>query len=322
MTDANPDYRSTIDNLASDTESRGFIFDSDSYDVMTGVRATAYGPVENMVKSFEDGFDLSDFMGATAGLAGQAVGFALDPLGALIGNGLDFLLYAVQPLHDLVGLVTGNPTRFAEAIARWETIRTALDEFAQEVEAVPSKWDGEWNDTASERANERVAELALAIRGIGGHIASIEDILQACAALAQILEEVVKAILTECIKQLLIIWIPALAAAGPTFGASTAAAATQTGISVPGFLMRGTGAVAEGKTLAAVLKAAMSNFNMITKNADGVLKSIAETGLGTVPLAGNTAHNTYFNNEAIETTQADGPEVVNASEEEIWEGLS
>lgn len=328
MGDGNPnEYTDGMGDLASNTEARTWA-DGDSYDAATGARATVYGPIENMVKSFEDGFDFSDFAGASAGLAGQAVGAVMDPLGWLIGNGLDFLLYAVQPLHDLLGMVTGNPTRFAEAVERWTEIRQALEALAQDVDAVPKKWDGEWEDNAQQAAEQRVAELAYAIRGIGTNIVSVQNILQGAAALAQILEEVVKAILSELIKQLIILWIPALAAAGPTFGGSTAAAGAATAGMVPRFLMRGTSAIAEGRTLGAMLKAALSNFNMVTTQGSSVMRNIAETGLNAVPLAGNTTHNTYFNNESIEGGQnfegdeGNAPETVNASQEEIWEGLS
>lgn len=46
----------------------------------------------------------------------------------------------------------------------------------------------------------------------------------------QVIEDVIKAILTEFITWLIMIWIPALAAAVPSCGASTAAAGAATGV--------------------------------------------------------------------------------------------
>ncbi|WP_158881314.1 hypothetical protein [Amycolatopsis anabasis] len=151
-------------------------------------------------------------------------GIASDPIGWLVGQGLNFLITLVQPLQDLIHMVSGDGPALANAAGNFNSIGKGLAEFAtkyqQEAEKTLSGWQG---DAAGEGAT-RTAEFAAGVNGIAGEAGNIAKLLQISSMVMTVIEDFIKALLTELITWLIMIWIPALAAAVPTFGASVAEA--------------------------------------------------------------------------------------------------
>ncbi|MEU4739162.1 hypothetical protein AB0G02_01700 [Actinosynnema sp. NPDC023658] len=175
---------------------------------------------------------VSEGAGLIGSLGTSAYGIATDPIGWLVGQGLNFLISVVQPLEDAIHFVSGDGPALAQAAENFDAIAKGVaklrDQFDSDLEKSVTSWGG----PASEAASTKLGEFANGIDGVAGQAGELAQMLQVSSMIMTIIEDFIKAILTELITWLIMIWIPALAAAVPSFGASTAAAGTATGVRV------------------------------------------------------------------------------------------
>ncbi|WP_033436377.1 WXG100 family type VII secretion target [Saccharothrix sp. NRRL B-16314] len=162
----------------------------------------------------------------------SAYSIAVDPIGWLVGQGLNFLISVVQPLEDAIHFVSGDGPALAQAAENFNAIgkgvATLRETFEKDLASSVTSWGGD----AAEAASTKLGEFADGIDGVAGQAGEIAQVLQISSMIMTIVEDFIKAILTELITWLIMIWIPALAAAVPSFGASTAAAGAATGVRV------------------------------------------------------------------------------------------
>lgn len=188
---------------------------------------------------FSDGADGSEVTGlvsegaAVLGALGtSAYGIATDPIGWLVGQGLNFLISVVQPLEDAIHLVSGDGPALQQAAENFNNIAKGVADmrakFDEDLKNAVQTWGGQ----TSEVAATKLGEFANGIDGVAGQAGELARMLQTSSMIMTIVEDFIKAILTELITWLIMIWIPALAAAVPSFGASTAAAGAATGVRV------------------------------------------------------------------------------------------
>jgi hypothetical protein len=81
-------------------------------------------------------------------------------------------------------------------------------------------------DDAGSAAKEALGDFSSGIRGIGSAAGSVAEVLQMWSMVMVVIEEVIKAIITELVSWLITIWLPALASSVISFGGSVAAAMT------------------------------------------------------------------------------------------------
>jgi hypothetical protein len=176
-----------------------------------------------------------DWRGTTVGAAtfiqsckDAATGIATDPLGWLIGQGLNFLITVVQPLQDLIHFVSGDGPALMNAASNFNKIGQGLAQYGEKfVQAMQEQLKG-WSGEAKEAAKARMERFAEGIGGTAGQSGDIAQLLQISSMVMTVVEEFIKALLTEFVEWLILIWIPAIAAAAPTFGGSIATAWTGT----------------------------------------------------------------------------------------------
>lgn len=157
-----------------------------------------------------------------------ATGLATDPLGWLIGQGLNFLITVVQPLQDLIHMVSGDGPALANAASNFSAIAKGLGDYGEKFVQDVGESLKDWAGAAKDAAQQRMERFATGIGGTAGQAGDIAQLLQISSMVMTVIEEFIKALLTEFVEWLILIWIPALAAAAPTFGGSVAAAWTGT----------------------------------------------------------------------------------------------
>ncbi|MGW4525914.1 hypothetical protein [Amycolatopsis sp. NPDC004378] len=150
---------------------------------------------------------------------------ATDPLGWLVGQGLNFLVNAVQPIQDAIHFVSGDGPALSVAAENFGAIATGLDKLAQNFADVTDDALKNWQGNASVAAKTALGEFAHGIEGVAGKSGDLAKMLQLNSMLMSFVEDLVKAILTEFVTWLIMLWVPTLAAAVPTCGASLSAAA-------------------------------------------------------------------------------------------------
>ncbi|MDT8915288.1 hypothetical protein [Amycolatopsis sp. PS_44_ISF1] len=167
--------------------------------------------------------DGASFVGAAAG---DMVTFAMDPIGWLVGHGLNLLLELVQPLQDALHQVSGDGPAIGRASENFTTIAQSFVALAEDFERTGDTALADWADEAGNAAKEALGDFSSGIRGVGSAAGSVAEVLQMWSMVMVVIEEVIKAIITELVSWLITLWLPALAASVISFGGTVAAAMT------------------------------------------------------------------------------------------------
>lgn len=167
--------------------------------------------------------DGAAFVGAAAG---DMVTFAMDPIGWLVSHGLNMLLELVQPMQDALHYVTGDGPAIGHSSENFVTIAQGFVALAEDFEQTGDTSLADWVDDAGNAAKEALGDFSSGIRGIGSAAGSVAEVLQMWSMVMVVIEEVIKAIITELVSWLITLWLPALAASVISFGGSVAAAMT------------------------------------------------------------------------------------------------
>ena len=108
--------------------------------------------------------DVADVSLGVASLANDAASFvksasdtiadiATDPLGWLVGQGLSFLINAVQPVQDAIHFVSGDGPALGKAAENFGTIAKGLQDMAVNFAQVADQNLTAWQDRKSTRLN-------------------------------------------------------------------------------------------------------------------------------------------------------------------------
>jgi hypothetical protein len=170
----------------------------------------------------------------------EAVGAFANPLGLLVSAGLDMVLALVEPIQKIITWLSGDPDAMSDLQGRWRQFKDVIVAMS---EAVDTAWQTALETSQSptaDAARDKVSGMAAALNGVATAVAQIESHIGYAQMLSKTIYEVVKALLSALIEQLIIYGLASLAAASVTFGASiasflawaTASSATQVGVTV------------------------------------------------------------------------------------------
>lgn len=160
------------------------------------------------------------------GCYADAAFFAMDPIGYLVGAGLNMLLELVQPLQDALHYVTGDGPSLSAAADNFAQIGEGFVALADDFDTTGDKALKDWQEQAGNAAREALADFSIGIQGVGSVAGSVSEVLKTWSLIMTVIEEVIKGIITELVSWLITLWLPALAASVISFGSSVAAAMT------------------------------------------------------------------------------------------------
>ncbi|WP_086662497.1 WXG100 family type VII secretion target [Lentzea kentuckyensis] len=238
-------------------------------------------------------------------------GMVMDPIGWLVGQGLNFLISVVQPLEDAIHFVSGDGPALQQAGENFGAIAQGISDlstrFTDDLQSTVTNWGG----SASEAAATKLGEFASGIDGVAGQAGELAELLMMSSMVMQIIEDVIKAILSELITWLIMIWIPALAAAVPSCGASTAAAGAATGVRVASTASRVSRIVAKLRQLLTKIMDFLRNLAAKAKNlGTNFKKAMADKKVAsqqaTDALAGKTKWQTFRSNPVTRLNSHEG----------------
>ena len=159
--------------------------------------------------------------GGVHGFASQ-VGtlFGGSPVADLLAGGFEFLFSFIKPLDDLLGMVTGNPTRMEVEIDSWDGVREGLGPIA---EGVSAAWDSHlrsWQGGDAEKAREKVQNFGEAIGSLENSTIHLQTLVRFAKIIAEALQDKIFDILAKWVEKNILQWIIAFAKAKFSFGSS------------------------------------------------------------------------------------------------------
>ncbi|MFC5183399.1 WXG100 family type VII secretion target [Actinomadura harenae] len=152
----------------------------------------------------------------------------MDPLGALVGAGVGFLVDVIKPLHDMLTWVTGDDGAISEHRQEWDGVAKSLVSLADQMGTDLAKDLETWTGPASEAGKARIDEFIQGTRDTANAIGDIKGLLALTASLCDTAMSLIKDLISQFVEWLIITWLAAQAAAIPTLGASEAVAAGAT----------------------------------------------------------------------------------------------
>lgn len=197
------------------------------------VDGSAFGKlpfVKDIIKANDDAGkgDVEALKGDIESYLSSATSFALDPMGFLIGTGVEFVINFVAPVRDAIQLVTGDSEALAKGAEAFAGVQGDIDKLA---ENLTNKLDGElagWDGEAADALRKKMAKFIEGVKATGGQANNLSQLLQMSGTMMEAAEGVIKGILADFLTWAITTWITATASAGPTFGGSIAAATAVT----------------------------------------------------------------------------------------------
>ncbi|MET0237355.1 MAG: hypothetical protein ABW224_22085 [Kibdelosporangium sp.] len=213
-----------LDRAAEATPVVGTLWKSGKSIAQHAQEATQADGLEDLAASSRQlAADGAKFVGSAAA---DVTFFAMDPIGWLVSHGLNMLLELVQPLQDALHQVSGDGPAIGHASDNFITIAQGFQELAKDFETTGDTALKDWADDAGNAAREALGDFSAGIRGVGSSAGSVAETLQMWSTVMVVIEEVIKAIISELVSWLITIWLPALAASVISLGGSVAAAMT------------------------------------------------------------------------------------------------
>ncbi|MEV0050054.1 WXG100 family type VII secretion target [Saccharopolyspora shandongensis] len=197
------------------------------------VDGSAFGKlpfVKDIIKANDDAGkgDVEALKGDIESYLSSATSFALDPMGFLIGTGVEFVINFVAPVRDAIQLVTGDSEALAKSAQSFAEVQGEIDKLGQNLtnrlDSELADWDGE----AADALRKKMAKFVDGVHATGGQANNISQLLQMSGTMMEAAEGVIKGILSDFLTWAITTWITATASAGPTFGGSIAAATAVT----------------------------------------------------------------------------------------------
>ncbi|MEV0650237.1 hypothetical protein AB0I28_33750 [Phytomonospora sp. NPDC050363] len=212
--------------------------------------------VDGIGKAFKNIGDGSEVGGSIADVGIQITDMAanigllmVDPIGFLVNAGIGFLIDFIQPLEDMLGMVTGNPERMGAETEKWGRVRSALEPLGEQVKSVGASDLSNWQGEASAVAKQRLGEFGDAIAAVGGQIATLESVLELAKALAGVAQDVIKGIISAFVSNRIIAWMVAAATSGVSFGGSIAVFVAESLMSYSRAVLQVTSAMRRGSQI-------------------------------------------------------------------------
>ncbi|MFG3342548.1 hypothetical protein [Glycomyces sp. NPDC048151] len=174
------------------------------------------------------------------------------------------MLALVEPLDDMIQMVSGDPDEMARSEERWGQIATAYSAFGEEIGASVESDIPTWAGQDADAARDQIAALGAIVQGVSTDAQKVQSLLAWARTLAETIYAVIKSILAELVSWLLTNGLVALALSPATFGSSVA-----------GFVVRASikGSMMFTKALSKLQKA----FNIFGKIGKALFKILSKT---------------------------------------------
>jgi hypothetical protein len=307
MTEPKPSIADTL-NVTEYDESFGA--NADRAAEATPVVGTVYKSGKSIAQHAQElgqADDFGDFVAASGKLVGDGakfVGsaaadvtfFAMDPIGWLVSHGLNMLLELVQPLQDALHQVSGDGPAIGHASDNFIAIAEGFVALADDFEKTGDTALKDWLDDAGDAARLALGDFSTGIRGLGSSAGSVAEVLQMWSTVMVVIEEVIKAIISELVSWLITIWLPALASSVITLGGSVAAAMTASVAKAASVFAKVTKHLGKlGKLLDEFMQFLVRFSGKIEKITEKFrVGKVVEAGKRSIPIVGKVAERSVF----------------------------
>jgi uncharacterized protein YukE len=140
-----------------------------------------------------------------AGLAVDAVSTVMDPVSALLANGLGWAMEYFEPLRHMLDELTGMPDVVAAHAATWNNMANELISMSEDLKASVQNDLPTWSGQAADSYQTLMANNVQAIGGLGATSAAMAEATTGAGGLVQFTRDLVRDLIADLVARV-IVW--------------------------------------------------------------------------------------------------------------------
>jgi uncharacterized protein YukE len=161
--------------------------------------------IEGLVDAIKsEGWVDDALAGATLGV--EVAATVLDPLSALLANGLGWAMEYFEPLREMLDELTGKPDLIRAHAATWGDIATELSTMAADLQSHLDNDLPSWTGDAADSYQGLMVHNVDAIGGLGATAAAMAAATEGAGGLVELTREVVRDLIADLVARV-IVWV-------------------------------------------------------------------------------------------------------------------
>lgn len=142
---------------------------------------------------------------AGAGLGVEVAATVMDPISALLANGLGWAMEYFQPLRQMLDELTGIPDVVTAHAATWNNMATELASMATDLKTMLANDLPAWTGSAARGYQTLMANNVDALGGLGATSAAMAAATEGAGGLVELTREIVRDLIADLVARV-IVW--------------------------------------------------------------------------------------------------------------------
>lgn len=160
--------------------------------------------IEGLVDAIKsDGWVDDVLAGATLGV--EVAATVMDPISALLANGLGWAMEYFEPLREMLDELTGKPDVVASHAATWNNMAAELQSMATDLENHVKNDMPDWHGGAANAYQRLMANNVEAIGGLAAISAAVASATEGAGGLVEMTREIVRDLIADLVARV-IVW--------------------------------------------------------------------------------------------------------------------
>lgn len=160
--------------------------------------------IEGLVDAIRSEGWVDDLLaGATLGV--EVAATVMDPISALLANGLGWAMEYFEPLREMLDELTGKPDVVAAHAATWNNMATELSSMASDLSAHLTDDLPDWQGQAADAYRRLMASNVEALGGLAAVSAAMGAATEGAGGLVEMTREIVRDLIADLVARV-IVW--------------------------------------------------------------------------------------------------------------------
>ncbi len=160
--------------------------------------------IEGLVDAIKSDGWVDDVL-AGAGLGVEVAATVMDPISALLANGLGWAMEYFEPLRQMLDELTGMPDVVASHAATWNNMATELNSIATDLQSMVGADLPSWSGQAADAYHALMAHNTNAVGGLSATSAAMAAATEGAGGLVQFTRELVRDLIADLVARV-IVW--------------------------------------------------------------------------------------------------------------------
>ena len=160
--------------------------------------------IEGLVDAIKSEGWVDDVLaGATLGV--EVAATVMDPISALLANGIGWAMEYFEPLREMLDELTGKPDVVASHAATWNNMAAELQSMATDLEQHVKNDMPDWHGGAANAYQRLMANNVEAIGGLAAISAAVASATEGAGGLVELTREIVRDLIADLVARV-IVW--------------------------------------------------------------------------------------------------------------------